>query len=163
NGRRPRRRKAPHAAAKVLRRRRRRAVRNLYARHVDVGRSAFACTPQTERRRDSRSDRGQHLSLHRLSTNRRCDSPRERITTLSGSFLKPKTLAETCAILADANQRPILIAGGTDLVVESPLAPPRSTPPEARLVVDVSNLAELLRFEDRGSTIRIGGGVSYLT
>jgi len=83
--------------------------------------------------------------------------------TLHGSFVRPKTLAEACAILADAKQRPILLAGGTDLVVETHLAPARPSPPEARLVVDVSNLEELLRFEDRGATIRLGGGVTYLT
>jgi CO/xanthine dehydrogenase FAD-binding subunit len=83
--------------------------------------------------------------------------------TLHGSFVRPKTLAEACEILADAAKRPILLAGGTDLVVEHQILAARSTLPEPRLVVDVSNLGELLRFEDRGATVRIGGGVTYLT
>ncbi len=83
--------------------------------------------------------------------------------TLHGDFVRPKTLADTCKLLADSSKRPILLAGGTDLVVEEHLAPAKSTPSPAHLVIDVSALPELLKVEDRGATVRIGGGVSYLT
>lgn len=81
------------------------------------------------------------------------------------SFLRPRALDEACALVADHVARDVpfhVVAGGTDLVVESHLAPPSPSKRPGRVIVDVSTIAELAAFEDRGDTIRLGGGTTYL-
>lgn len=56
-----------------------------------------------------------------------------------------------------------LLAGGTDVIVEGHLAAPSKDPRPARLWLDISSVPELARIEDRGDTLRLGGGVTYLT
>ncbi len=82
------------------------------------------------------------------------------------SLRRPRSLDEACALVADhvARDAPFhVVAGGTDLVVESHLAPPAPAPRPSRAIVDLSAVAELSRVEDRGETLRLGGGVTYLT
>ena len=81
-------------------------------------------------------------------------------------LVRPRSLDETCALLAQRHadgHGTVLLAGGTDLVVEEHLAPPSAQPPPKRLVLDVSSLRELHLIEERGDVIRLGGGVTYLT
>lgn len=75
------------------------------------------------------------------------------------------TIAEACTLLAEATSAgdAFLLAGGTDLVVEDHLAPASAQPKKARVLIDVSDVPELHAIDDRGATIRLGGGVSYLT
>ena len=85
---------------------------------------------------------------------------------IGATFLRPRTLDEACAILADHSKkgaRAVLLAGGTDLVVETHLAEPKSTVPPPRTLVDVSSLPELAVIEVHGDVVRLGGGVTYLT
>ena len=82
------------------------------------------------------------------------------------TFTRPKTIDETCALLAQRvakGERTMLLAGGTDLVVEQHLGTITAQPPAPRLVVDVSQLAELGKVEHRGDVVRLGGGVTYRT
>lgn len=82
------------------------------------------------------------------------------------TFERPKDLDEAIArvaTLARENKPFHVLAGGTDLVVESHLAPKRPEVGPARTLVDVSGVRELATVDDRGSVIRLGGGVSYLT
>ena len=82
------------------------------------------------------------------------------------TFTRPKTLDETCALLAkrvQAGEATMLLAGGTDVVVEQHLGEISVKPPAPRLVVDVSQLAELAQIDDRGDVVRLGGGVTYRT
>ncbi|GAC1366738.1 MAG: hypothetical protein NVSMB47_18000 [Polyangiales bacterium] len=84
---------------------------------------------------------------------------------IGDELVRPRSIEETCALLARRHadgQRTVLLAGGTDLIVEEHLAPPSSSAPAKRLVVDVSSLRELHRIEERGDVIRLGGGVTYL-
>jgi CO/xanthine dehydrogenase FAD-binding subunit len=82
------------------------------------------------------------------------------------AFVRPKSLDETCALLAKrvaAGERTMVLAGGTDLVVEQHLGAITVQPPAPQLVVDVSRLTELAKIDDRGDVIRLGGGVTYRT
>jgi xanthine dehydrogenase small subunit len=80
-------------------------------------------------------------------------------------FERAKSLDEACARVASflQNQEPFhVLAGGTDLVVESHLAPPSSEKKPGRTILDISSLPELATIDDRGDRIRFGGGVTYL-
>jgi CO/xanthine dehydrogenase FAD-binding subunit len=82
-------------------------------------------------------------------------------------MVRPKTLAEACELLAQAvraEERAVLLAGGTDLIVDRHMLPPeRATTID--LVVDVSGLKELCRVvlqEEEGEPrLVLGGGVTY--
>ncbi len=79
-------------------------------------------------------------------------------------FERARSLDEACvrvAGLVDKNEPFHLLAGGTDLIVESHLADAKERP--GRTILDVSSVSELARVEDRGDRIRLGGGVTYLT
>lgn len=85
---------------------------------------------------------------------------------IDAAFARPFSLDEACAMLARAHadgQRPALLAGGTDFVVERHLAPPSATPHARITLLDVSSLRELQIVEERGDVVRLGGGVTYLT
>ena len=90
------------------------------------------------------------------------------MTLQHASFARARTIDEACRLLTDrAAEKPMLLAGGTDLVVEGHLAEPTALAPEPRLLIDVSSVTELQDFSERGEvggvhTIRIGGGVTYL-
>jgi xanthine dehydrogenase small subunit len=79
-------------------------------------------------------------------------------------FERPGTLAELCRTLsarAGRKEKTVLLAGGTDWIVESRLAPP-GDPDDLPLVLDVSRLPEL-----RGITIvkevaTIGAAATFL-
>lgn len=79
-------------------------------------------------------------------------------------FERASSLPALCSLLADRASRgegTVLLAGGTDWIVEqhiSPVADPRGLP----LVVDVSRLPELGVIEVHGDVARIGAGVTYL-
>ncbi|MBL8718469.1 MAG: FAD binding domain-containing protein [Myxococcales bacterium] len=88
------------------------------------------------------------------------------MSALGESFVRPRDLGEACARVADLVARGVphhVIAGGTDLVVESHLRPPSAVAPAAATLVDVSRVPELVEFAVRGDTIRLGGGVTFLT
>jgi CO/xanthine dehydrogenase FAD-binding subunit len=78
-------------------------------------------------------------------------------------FERAQSLEQACARVAamvKSNEPFHVLAGGTDLIVESHLAPAAERP--GRTILDVSSLKELGTVEDRGDRIRFGGGVTYL-
>jgi len=80
-------------------------------------------------------------------------------------FERAKSLDDACARVSSflSSKEPFhVIAGGTDLVVESHLAPPSAEKRPGRTILDISSVAELRSIDDRGDRIRIGGGVTYL-
>ena len=85
------------------------------------------------------------------------------MTAPSSAFVRPKSLDEACALLAEHGAACALLAGGTDWVVEEHLAPQRAEPKTRKLIVDVSSLPELLSIDVRDGAIRLGAGVTYLT
>jgi CO/xanthine dehydrogenase FAD-binding subunit len=81
-------------------------------------------------------------------------------------FERMHSLAEAVARASACSRDGVpfqLLAGGTDLLVEGHLAPPSKDPRPSRCWLDVSSVPELARVEDRGDTLRLGGGVTYLT
>jgi xanthine dehydrogenase iron-sulfur cluster and FAD-binding subunit A len=88
------------------------------------------------------------------------------VNAIHGDFFRPESVEETCALLGRhlAEGTPtVLLAGGTDFVVEEHLAPVKAQPRAHAFVVDVSSLRELQAIEERGDVVRLGGGVTYLT
>ena len=78
-------------------------------------------------------------------------------------FERAKSLDEAVARVAALQNEPYhLIAGGTDLVVESHLAPLSAEKRPGRTILDISSVPELALVEDKGDRIRFGGGVTYL-
>ncbi|MCC6556319.1 MAG: FAD binding domain-containing protein [Polyangiaceae bacterium] len=74
-------------------------------------------------------------------------------------------LEELCALVAEEAGRgspPVLLAGGTDWMVEQEMRPPRDAAQAAPVVVDVSRLAELRGIELGGDRLRIGAAATYL-
>ncbi|MEZ4301719.1 MAG: FAD binding domain-containing protein [Polyangiaceae bacterium] len=81
------------------------------------------------------------------------------------SMWRPATLPELLTRLAERHaktQSTILLAGGTDWVVEQELSPPHSDPAKLPLLADISRLEELRGIELTGSTLRIGAAATYL-
>jgi CO/xanthine dehydrogenase FAD-binding subunit len=81
-------------------------------------------------------------------------------------FDRPRSLDEACARVASLvkSGTPFhVLAGGTDLIVESHLTEPTAEQGPGRTILDISSLPELAIVEDRGDRIRLGGGVTYLT
>ena len=79
-------------------------------------------------------------------------------------FAAPRTLDELTELLAGraaAGEETVLLAGGTDWIVERHLAPPAPGRPRA-LVADVSRLAELRGVDLRGDTLDIGAAATFL-
>ena len=75
------------------------------------------------------------------------------------------SLAELCEIVGERHARgraTVLLAGGTDWMVEQEMAPPRAAHVERPLVVDVSRLGELRGVTLSGDTLRIGAATTYL-
>ncbi len=87
--------------------------------------------------------------------------------TLDGvAFERARSLADAVARVAELAKSGTpfhVLAGGTDLIVESHLAAPSAVLRPGRTILDVSSVPELARIDDRGDTIRLGGGVTYLT
>ena len=80
---------------------------------------------------------------------------------------RPRTIAEACALLAQAQRagkKAILLAGGTDVIVDWHLMP-ASRAHALDLVVDVTGTAELGAIEERDvggeKRLVLGGGVTY--
>lgn len=74
-------------------------------------------------------------------------------------------LAALCELLAERHARgraTVMLAGGTDWMVEQEMAPPRGADAERPLVVDVSRLDELRGISLVGDTLRIGAATTYL-
>lgn len=71
-------------------------------------------------------------------------------------FSQPQSLTALFDELASAGDRPVLIAGGTDWIVEQHLKPTA-----AQRVLDLSRLAELRTLSVDGEGLRIGAGVTY--
>lgn len=61
-----------------------------------------------------------------------------------------------------AGQKTVLLAGGTDWVVEQEMAGPLAPEGPLALLADVSRLGELRTIELSGSTLRVGAGATYL-
>ena len=79
-------------------------------------------------------------------------------------FAAPRTLDELTELLAGraaAGEETVLLAGGTDWIVERHLAPPAPGRPRA-LVADVSRLAELRGVDLRGDTLDLGAAATFL-
>lgn len=77
-------------------------------------------------------------------------------------MVRPGSLEALCALLHQhAEQGPpvVLLAGGTDWLVELGQRPPASGP--LPLVVDIWRMAELRGISEQGDRLRIGAGVSY--
>jgi CO/xanthine dehydrogenase FAD-binding subunit len=69
---------------------------------------------------------------------------------------QPESLTLLLQELASASERPVLLAGGTDWIVEQHLKPAA-----ASHVVDLSRVAELKTLDVSNEGIRIGAGVTY--
>jgi xanthine dehydrogenase small subunit len=79
-------------------------------------------------------------------------------------FERPSTLAELCRTLstrAGRRERTVLLAGGTDWIVERGLAPPEN-PDDLPLVLDISRLAELRGVQVVKERAAIGAAVTFL-
>lgn len=87
------------------------------------------------------------------------------VAELSGyAFAAPRSLGELLSLLAErgaAGEGTVLLAGGTDWLVERHLAPPSPGAPRP-LVADVSRLPELRGVAVRGETLDIGAAATYL-
>ena len=78
-------------------------------------------------------------------------------------FVAPRTIDEVCTLLAEAKQRAmsaVLLAGGTDWVVDRHLAPVDRAHPVNR-VIDITKIGELCRIEHGDGYIAFGGAVTY--
>lgn len=74
-------------------------------------------------------------------------------------------LGALCELVAEAAGRgeaPVLLAGGTDWVVEQELRPPLGPGEAPPLVVDISRMTELRGVELAGDRLRIGAAATYL-
>ena len=79
-------------------------------------------------------------------------------------FERPGTLAELCRTLsarAGRRERTVLLAGGTDWIVERRLAPPED-PNDLPLVLDVSRLAEMRGIAVAKEIAAIGAAATFL-
>jgi CO/xanthine dehydrogenase FAD-binding subunit len=79
-------------------------------------------------------------------------------------FERPSTLAELCRTLsarAGRKEKTVLLAGGTDWIVERRLAPPED-PDDLPLVLDVSRLPELRGIHVAKEHARIGAAATFL-
>src|SRR5258706_2593091 len=79
----------------------------------------------------------------------------ERATSLSG-------LTTMLAERARKSEETILLAGGTDWIVERHVAPAPALGARLPLVVDVSRLEELRGIQVAGEDVRIGAAATYL-
>lgn len=83
-------------------------------------------------------------------------------------YRRATSAADACAVLAERAARgeeTVLLAGGTDWIVErhvAPATPKAPSPGERALVLDVARLPELSEITVAGDTARIGAGVPYL-
>ena len=159
------RRTALHRSAGGARRARRRAVRHLHAGHPRGRRTR--CSPRTRQRRRRRDPRGSPAtsaaapatsgSSSRSGTPRTERASRERRRLALYPFAAPApALAELCRTLsarAGRRDRTVLLAGGTDWIVERGLAPPER-PGRLPLVLDVSRLPELRGIQVARSVLR---------
>jgi CO/xanthine dehydrogenase FAD-binding subunit len=68
----------------------------------------------------------------------------------------PKTLKEACGLLWDSGGKAKLIAGGTDLVIGL-----RNGDLKLQCLIDITNIAELRRIEERDGMISIGAAVTH--
>ncbi len=78
---------------------------------------------------------------------------------------RPGSLAALCDRLAErhaAGQKTVLLAGGTDWVVEQEMAKASDDGAARPLVADVSRLSELRGIELTGRTLRVGAAATYL-
>jgi len=71
-------------------------------------------------------------------------------------YRKPKTLSEALDLLARAEGRGRVIAGGTDLILQFKRGKHR-----AELLVDITGIAELKHIHDDDDCIRIGAGITH--
>ena len=79
-------------------------------------------------------------------------------------FERPATLAELCRTLsarAGRKEKTVLLAGGTDWIVERGLAPPEN-PDDLPLVLDVSRLPELRSIQVAKERAAIGAAATFL-
>ena len=79
-------------------------------------------------------------------------------------FERPPTLAELCRTLsarAGRNEKTVLLAGGTDWIVERRLAPPEDSD-DLPLVLDVSRLPEMRGIHVANERAEIGAAVTFL-
>lgn len=78
---------------------------------------------------------------------------------------RPGSLDALCDRLAErhaAGRKTVLLAGGTDWVVEQEMAKAADPGAPLPLVADVSRLAELRGIELQGNTLRVGAAATYL-
>ncbi len=78
---------------------------------------------------------------------------------------RPESLAALLARLAErhaAGAKTVLLAGGTDWVVEQEMAKPSQPGDVLPLLADISCLGELRGISLAGSTLRVGAATTYL-
>lgn len=81
-------------------------------------------------------------------------------------FARVESLAALCRLLSERSLRgeeTVLLAGGTDFIVERHMAPAAPIEGTFPLVVDVSRIPELTGIAIHGDTARIGAGTTFLT
>src|SRR5664280_2291943 len=128
-------------------------------------------TPNPARARSARASRATSAaapvtsaSSSRSGTPRR-SGPRVNPAELAlYPFERPATLAELCHTLsarAGRRERTVLLAGGTDWIVERGFAPPEN-PDDLPLVLDISRLPELRGIQLAKERAAIGAAATFL-
>lgn len=80
-------------------------------------------------------------------------------------FQRAGSLAELCALVSERHalgKATVLLAGGTDWMVEQEMAPPRAPEADRPLVLDISRMDELRGVALSGDRLRIGAAATYL-
>ena len=74
----------------------------------------------------------------------------------SFDYKTPKTLKETCDLLWDSGGKAKLISGGTDLLIGL-----RNGDLKPQCLIDITNIAELRKIEEKDGMISIGAAVTH--
>jgi xanthine dehydrogenase FAD-binding subunit len=77
--------------------------------------------------------------------------------TLWQEYLQPKTLTEAISALTDARAPALLLAGGTDLILDLD----QGRHPPIHTIVDITSVQEMLPIEIRNNELYIGASVSH--
>jgi carbon-monoxide dehydrogenase medium subunit len=77
--------------------------------------------------------------------------------TLWQEYLQPKTVTEAISALTDARGPALILAGGTDLILDLD----QGRHPPIHTIVDITSVREMLPIEIRGGELFIGASVSH--
>ena len=77
--------------------------------------------------------------------------------TLWQEYLQPKTITEAISALTDARGSALILAGGTDLILDLD----QGRHPPIHTIVDITGVREMLPIEIRNNELYIGASVSH--